>query len=392
MNARILLRPIQKFLKVESIGGIVLFGSTLLALAWANSPWGDSYQELWQYKIGFSIGDFSLFKPLILWINDGLMALFFFVVGLEIKRELIVGELNTLQKASLPIIGAVGGMAIPILVFLLLSKNPDASHGWGIPMATDIAFTLAILKTLGNRIPLGLKVFLTAFAIVDDIGAVLVIALFYSESVEWTYVLYAAAPLALLYFLSLRRVYAPILILLFGIVIWYLFLKSGLHPTIAGILLAFAVPLTGRGKRAEPLPHLEHQLHNYVAYLVVPLFALSNAGISFGMGISMDWQVVIAIAAGLVVGKVLGVGLLSFLGVRLGWARLPESVNFKQIFGVAFLAGVGFTMSLFIANLAFVDHPELMGAAKVGILIGSAVAGAAGWVLLRISSKKPVGA
>lgn len=393
MNTNILLRPIQKFLKVEGISGIILFGATLLALAWANSPWGAEYAALWEYKLGFEVGDFALEKPLILWINDGLMALFFFVVGLEIKREMLVGELNTWKKASLPILAAIGGMAFPILLFLLLNKNPAASHGWGVPMATDIAFSLAILKTLGKRVPLALKVFLTAFAIVDDIGAVLVIALFYSESVKWSYILWSAIPMALLYVLAIAKRYIPILILVLGIVVWYFFLKSGLHPTIAGILLAFAVPLSSRSKRnPAPLERLEHKLHNWVAYLIVPIFAFSNSGLAFGPEAFSDWSLSIAIAASLFFGNLIGVGLLCFLGVKFRLVSLPNETKFIHVIGVAILAGVGFTMSLFIANLAFVDHAELMGAAKLGILLGSTVAGIVGWTILRLSvTKKPLG-
>ncbi len=234
-----LLSPIQKFVRIESLSGILLFGATLLALILANSPLADRFQSLWQFKIGISSSGFELIKPLILWINDGLMTIFFFLIGLEIKRELMIGELNSVKKASFPLFAAIGGMLVPVIFFLVLNRNPDNSHAWGIPMATDIAFSLAILTLLGKRVPLGLKMFLIAFAIVDDLGAVMVIALFYSGSIKWSLIGISLLLLGVLFFLSYRKYFSHGVFLTIGIIIWYLFLKAGIHPTIAGVLLAF---------------------------------------------------------------------------------------------------------------------------------------------------------
>ena len=410
---------------------MLLFGATLLALILANSPLAGQFHSIWQYELGISTSGFELIKPLILWINDGLMAIFFFLIGLEIKRELLIGELNTVKKASFPLFAAIGGMLVPVLLYLVLNKNPENSHGWGIPMATDIAFSLAILRLLGKRVPLGLKVFLTAFAIVDDLGAVMVIALFYSESIKWSLIAIALVLLAILFFLSYKRIHAREVIILFGIIIWLLFLKAGIHPTIAGVLLAFTIPIrqkinvrtyveklcdivddikdSGKSdspllskdqiegiddledwteKVQSPLQLLEHRLHNWVAYLIMPLFALSNAGVTFKGDGNLDTMLGGIIVICLVVGKLIGITLLSWLGVKLRFAELPEGVNFKQIIGIALLAGVGFTMSIFVANLAFYDNAVLLDSAKAGILIGSLIAGVSGYLVLRLSSPK----
>jgi len=431
MVKRILITPFQKFVRIESLSGILLFGATLLAVLLANSPLSERFQSIWQYKIGFGTSGFELVKPLILWVNDGLMAIFFFLIGLEIKRELLIGELNSVKKASFPLFAAIGGMILPVVLFLILNKNPENSHAWGIPMATDIAFSLAILTILGKRVPLGLKVFLTAFAIVDDLGAVIVIALFYSESIKWSLMAIALVMLAILFFLSYRRIYAKWVILIFGIVIWVLFLKAGIHPTIAGVLLAFTIPIRQRigmetyvdklcdivedikesnamdspllskeqiesiddmeewtEKVQSPLQHLEHTLHNWVAYLIMPLFALSNAGVAFRGGGAPDNNLGMIIVISLVAGKLIGVTLFSWISVRLGIAELPEEVNFKQVTGIALLAGVGFTMSIFVANLAFSGSPLLLDSAKSGILMGSLIAGIAGYAVLRMGSRK----
>jgi NhaA family Na+:H+ antiporter len=426
-----ILTPIQKFVRIESLSGMLLFGATILALILANSPLADRFQSLWQYKMGISTSGFELIKPLILWINDGLMAIFFFLIGLEIKRELLIGELNSVKKASFPLFAAIGGMLVPVLFFLLLNKNPDSANAWGIPMATDIAFSLAILTLLGKRVPIGLKVFLIAFAIVDDLGAVMVIALFYSESIKWSLIGISLVLLAVLFFLSYRKIYARGLILVFGIIIWVLFLKAGIHPTIAGVLLALTIPIRQQvgietyvdnlctivddikdsadpsspllskkqiegidsledwtEKVQSPLQHLEHKLHNWVAYLIMPLFALSNAGVAFRGGGSLDSMFGGVIAISLIVGKLIGVTLFAWMAVKFGFAELPEEVNFKQVIGVSLLAGVGFTMSIFVANLAFFGNDYLLDSAKAGILIGSLVAGVSGYLVLRFSTRK----
>ncbi len=430
MVKKALVTPFQKFVRIESLSGMLLFGATIMALILANSRFGEQFQAFWQFKIGISTSGFELIKPLILWVNDGLMAVFFFLIGLEIKRELLIGELNTVKKASFPLFAAIGGMAAPVILFLVLNDNPETSLGWGIPMATDIAFSLAILTLLGKRVPIGLKVFLTAFAIVDDLGAVLVIAIFYSETIKWSLILISLVLLAILFFLSYKKIYSKGLILGFGIIIWVLFLKAGIHPTIAGVLLALTVPIRQKIRMdpyirklksitekiciecdpdstlltkdqikeidnledwtegvQSPLQHLEHKLHNWVAFFIMPVFALSNAGVAIGGDMELDTMLSGIIVISLVIGKLIGVTTLSLIGVKLGLAELPEGVGFRQIIGVSLLAGVGFTMSIFVANLAFFESPQMLDSAKMGIIAGSLIAGIAGYLVLR--SGKP---
>ena len=429
-----LLTPFQQFIKLESFSGILLFSATILAMIWANSPYADSYQALWATKIGFGTEAFGLTKPLILWINDGLMAIFFFLIGLEIKREILVGELNTVRKATFPIFAAIGGIVIPYGFYVFLNDSSATAGGWGIPMATDIAFTLAILKALGKSVPLSLKIFLTAFAIVDDLCAVLIIAIFYSGGIEWMLVFYSLVLLAILYALSYRGLYYKKLNIIVGVIVWVLFLKSGIHPTIAGVLLAFAVPIRRKIKGHDllsnltaitakleksplgpantlsdeqlehvgdieelvenfhsPLQHLEHKLHGWVAYLIMPIFALANAGIAFSAGMELDTSLILTIAVTLFVGKCIGISLFSFIAVKLGLAELPDGVNAWQILGVSILAGVGFTMSIFIANLAFADQLVLTDSAKIGIIVGSLVSGVVGAVVLKVSGGRASG-
>lgn len=431
MLKRVFLTPFQKFVKIESFSGILLMLATILALVWANSPYGDSYRELWQYDLGIVTETFEFKKPLILWINDGLMAIFFFLIGLEIKRELLIGELNTPKKIAFPLVGALGGMLVPVIFFLVLNQNPDTAQGWGIPMATDIAFSLAILNVLGKRVPLSLKIFLTAFAIVDDIGAVLVIAIFYSGSINITLLLIALALLAVLYFLSYKGIYSKFIMFIFGIIIWFLFLKSGIHPTIAGILLAFSVPIRQKietskflvelenvysnikaasvlkkpilsheqiehvdnlndwsAKFQSPLQHLEHNLHGWVAYFIIPIFALANAGVLISGSENLDIALVINIIVCLILGKGIGITLIVFIAQKLKWIEVPSDISFKQIIGVAFLAGIGFTMAIFIGSLAFASTPEFIDSAKIGILIGSFISAIIGYIILRIGSSK----
>ena len=429
MTQKNILSPFQKFVNIESSSGILLLLATILALIWANSSFSESYQAIWQYKMGFTTESFELNKPLILWINDGLMAIFFFLIGLEIKREFLIGELNSTKKLAFPLFGALGGMIIPVVLFILINQNPETFKGWGIPMATDIAFSLAILKVLGNRVPLSLKVFLTAFAIVDDLGAVLVIAIFYSGSIKIGLLGIAFLLLAFLYFLSYRGYYSKFLMIFLGIIIWTLFLKSGIHPTLAGILLAFAVPIRQKIKTPEfidnlvtitnnikqasvlkkpilskeqiqeideledwtnkyqsPLQHLEHNLHDWVAYFIIPLFALANAGVVLNSNIPLDTALVINIAVCLVLGKSIGISAIVLLANKVKLIEIPPDISKLQIVGVSFLAGIGFTMAIFIASLAFVSSPNYIDSAKIGILIGSFISAIIGFAILRLQN------
>ncbi|WP_341214723.1 Na+/H+ antiporter NhaA [uncultured Wocania sp.] len=431
MIKEVFLTPFQKFVKIESFSGILLLLSTVIALVWANSSFGNAYSELWQYDIGIVTESFEFKKPLILWINDGLMAIFFFLIGLEIKRELLIGELNSVKKIAFPLFGALGGMVVPVVFFFFLNQNPETFKGWGIPMATDIAFSLAILNALGNRVPLSLKIFLTAFAIVDDIGAVLVIAIFYSGTINTTLLLIALVLLALLYFLSFKGFYSKFIMFFFGIVIWFLFLKSGIHPTVAGILLAFSVPIRQKintstflenlegvfnniknasiskkpilsneqiehidaledwtNKFQSPLQHLEHSLHGWVAYFIIPVFALANAGVLIDSSMQIETALVINIIICLVLGKGIGIPFVIFLAKKMKLVTIPMDINFKKIIGVSFLAGVGFTMAIFIAGLAFATKPEYIDSAKIGILIGSLISAIIGYMILRMDSMK----
>jgi len=423
---------LKTFIKLETASSIILFAFSILAVIWANSSYGYIYDELWhhEFTIGFADTSFHLSKPLILWINDGLMAIFFFVIGLEVKREILVGELTTLRKASLPLFAAIGGMVFPVLIFLVLNKGKLGVEGWGIPMATDIAFTLGILKLLGKRVPLGLKIFLTAFAIVDDIGAVLVIAIFYSANIQWDLIAYAMLIFSMLAFLSYKQIYSKYFYFVVGFAVWLLFLKSGIHPTIAGILMAFTIPIQRKVDLREyfkvvtkqlnffkkesshegklmnneqlqavdtievisehiqsPLQQLEHTLHGWVSYVIMPIFALANAGVILSLdGLENTSHITINIALALVVGNTVGILFMSVLAIKLKWADLPKGVNLKQLLGVSLLGGLGFTMSLFIVNLAYTNE-SFIAASKMGVIIGSLVAGILGYVILRLTLK-----
>ncbi|MBJ6367525.1 Na+/H+ antiporter NhaA [Snuella sedimenti] len=426
-----ILSPFQKFVKIEGFSGILLLLATTIALIWANSSFSESYNALWQYKIGVSTESFELYKPLILWINDGLMAVFFFLIGLEIKREFLIGELNTTKKLAFPLFGALGGMIIPVILFVFINQNPDTLKGWGIPMATDIAFSLAILNALGKRVPLSLKIFLTAFAIVDDLGAVLVIALFYSGTIKVSLLGIAIALLIVLYFLSFKGFYSKFLTITLGVVIWTLFLKAGIHPTLAGILLAFSIPIRQKIKTPEfidnlvkitnnikqaaiskkpilskeqiheiddledwtnkyqsPLQHLEHNLHDWVAYFIIPFFALANAGVILNSDVPLEMPLVINIVICLVLGKSVGISAVVLLAKKLKLIDIPSDINNLQILGVSFLAGIGFTMAIFIAGLAFSSSPIYIDSAKIGILIGSLISAVIGYLILRFQKQK----
>src|SRR5215210_3518475 len=416
-----IVRPFQDFTDKQSSGGIILIAATVIALAWANSPWAESYVALWHTKLAVGVGDFSLSKDLTHWINDGLMAVFFLVVGLEIKREVLVGELSSLRGAALPVAAAVGGATVPALIYLAFNAGREGMAGWGIPMATDIAFALGVLALLGDRVPVALKVFLTALAIVDDIVAVLVIALFYTSGISWVALGVGALFFGALVVANLIGVDRTLVYALLGIGLWLAFLLSGVHATIADELLAMTVPASSfiepddflkrsryvldrfeqAGARGDDvlrneerqaalhaLDHaarkLEHPLHPWVVFAIMPLFALANAGVQLGgntLGALAD-PVALGIVLGLIFGKQIGVTLFSWLAVKSGLAELPEDIGWRHVYGVGWLAGIGFTMSLFISDLAF-EGGELVYMAKLGILAASLISGVVGWTLLR---------
>ncbi len=420
----------QEFIHNSAAGGIVLMAATVLALTIANSPLAVTYDAVLQTSVGLSVGPYQLQESVLHWINDGLMAIFFFLVGLEIKREVRAGELSNLRAALLPIIAALGGVAVPALIYVALNRGGPGAAGWAIPMATDIAFALGLLALLGNRIPFGLKVFLTAVAIVDDLIAVLVIAFFYSSGISWVALGIGFAILALLLLGNVFGIRMTLFYTGLGVVVWLAFLQSGIHATIAGVLVAFTVPARTRIEPAgflerasgllhrfqqsslepnimltdevqqsavieleeacedvqAPLQKLEHSLHPWVQFGIIPIFALANAGVALSLrsvdGVSSAAP--LGILVGLVLGKPIGILAGSWIAVRLGWSMLPPGVEWSHMVGVGFLGGIGFTMSLFIASLGF-GESELLEAAKLGILGASLLAGSIGFLLLRRS-------
>jgi Na+:H+ antiporter, NhaA family len=429
-----LLAPVRRFAATASAGGIVLLAATAIALVWANSPWSESYHHLWETPITLGVGGSALRTTLHHVINDGLMAVFFFVVGLEIKREVLAGELASLRRAALPMVGALGGMVVPASLYAFVNAGTPGAPGWGVPMATDIAFALGVLALLGDRVPTGLKVFVAALAIVDDIGAVLVIAVFYSGGVAWGALGAAAAVVTLSAAANATGFRRPWTYGMLGLALWAAVLASGVHATVAGVLLAMTIPVRTRineaafllhGRRAleefdaaavvtardpnvtvlsnvhhhaaveeletlaeqaqPPLIRIEHALHGPVAYGIMPLFALANAGVSLGgaevVG-AVASPVTLGVLLGLLIGKPLGITGFSWLAVRFGVAALPDGVTWRTLAGAGVLGGIGFTMALFIASLAF-GEAALLEAAKLGVLSASAVAGVAGWLLLR---------
>ena len=426
-----IVRPFQDFAHKQSSGGILLIVATAVALVWANSPWGDSYAALWHTKLTVGVGDLSISKDLTHWINDGLMAVFFFVVGLEIKREVLVGELSSARNAALPIAAALGGALVPALIYLAITAGTEGAAGWGIPMATDIAFALGVLALLGDKAPVALKVFLTALAIVDDIVAVLVIALFYTSEISWGALGVGGLFLLALVVANLIGVGRTLVYALLGVGLWLCFLLSGVHATVAGVLLALTVPAISfinpgaflqrsryvldrfeeAGEKGEnvlaneerqaalhalnhaayklepPLHELEHALHPWVVFAIMPIFALANAGVQLGGGIgdALTSPVTLGIVAGLLVGKQLGITLFAWLAVKSGVSELPRGVGWRHVYGAGWLAGIGFTMSLFISDLGFSDG-ELVDAAKLGILVASLIAGVVGYSILRGAS------
>ena len=429
-----IVRPFQGFAHKQSSGGILLIAAAVVALVWANSPWGESYAALWHTKLTIGVGDSSISKDLTHWINDGLMAVFMLVVGLEIKRELLVGELSSARSAALPVAAAFGGALVPALIYLALNAGTEGAAGWGIPMATDIAFVLGVLALLGKRAPVGLKVFLTALAIVDDIVAVLVIALFYTSQISWGALAVGGLFFAALVVANLLGVGRTLVYALLGTGLWLCFLLSGVHATVAGVLLALAVPASsfidpgaflergryildrfeGAGEKGEsvltneerqaalhalnhatyklepPLHELEHALHPWVVFAIMPVFALANAGVPLGGGLgeALTSPVALGIVVGLVLGKQLGITLFAWLAVKANVSELPEGVGWRHVHGGGWLAGIGFTMSLFISDLAFSDA-SLVEAAKLGILVASLISGVVGWTILGTAGSPP---
>ncbi len=393
--AKRVIRPFDEFFRHEAAGGIILLINMVLALLWVNSSIGHLYEKIFTYPLTVGIGKISLTETIRLWINDFFMAIFFFVVGMEIKRELLVGELNSVKKSALPIAAAIGGMLLPAGIYALFNAGTPSAAGWGIPMATDIAFALGVLSLLGRGIPRALVVFLTATAIIDDMGAVLVIALFYTAKISWPAL--AAGGIILLVLTALnragvRRIWFYIIL---GLFLWLAFLKSGVHATIAGVLLGMTIPAKSGGQnQPSPLQKLETALHPWVAFGIMPVFALANAGVELSLnnlGALLASPVTAGIVFGLFVGKQAGLTAFSYLMVRLGWAALPQGVTWKHIYGVGLLAGIGFTMSLFIAGLAFEDG-SLLATAKTAIIMASLISGITGVIMLKVISKSKTAA
>jgi len=416
-----LISPFVRFARMEAASGILLLASTVAALVWANSPWEQSYHDLWNAQIPAGFGRFVLSESRHQWINDGLMSIFFFLVGLEIKREVLIGELSSLRQAAFPFLAAVGGTIVPALFYLSVTHGSPAEKGWGIPMATDIAFALGVLALLGSRVPVSLKIFVTALAIVDDIIAVLVIALFYTDRIQLVSLGIALAGVALCFGISLLGVNKPAIYAAIGVCIWFAVLKSGVHATVAGVLLAFTIPartyidrdvFLKRGRWLldqfehapensfeshaaihtleaqcelieSPLHRIEHYLQPWVSFLVMPLFAFANAGVRlWGNALSATRHPVsLGVALGLFIGKPLGIWLFAWMSVKVGLAAAPAELSWRTILGGSWLCGIGFTMSLFIATLAF-GEGALLDMSKIGTLAASLAAGICGSVFL----------
>ena len=381
------LSPLTEFLRSEAGGGVVLLAATLAALVWANSPWADTYDDLWHAELTIGSGSWAISEDLQHWVNDALMVVFFFMIGLEIKRELAVGELRDPRTASLPALAALGGMAVPAAIFLAVVGGGEATRGWAIPMATDIAFVVGALALLGPRVPAGLKVFVLTLAIVDDIGAIAVIALFYSSGLSGLWLAATLATFAAIFLLGRLGVSRPLAYVPFGVVAWYCTYRVGIHPTIAGVALGLLTPARPVGGR-DVLGDLEHRLHPWSSYLVVPVFALANAGVALGateLRAAATSRLTWAVAGGLVLGKLSGIAGVTRTALWVGAGRLPSGVTMSHVVGGSALAGIGFTVSLFITGLAF-SSAELQGQAKIGILGGSLLAGLLGAALL---ARKP---
>lgn len=386
-----MVQLIQRFLKLESAGGILLLFSAAVAMLLANSPLSSQYNDFLNLPVGLQIGSFSINKTLIHWINDGFMAVFFVLVGMEVKKELFEGALSSYQQAIFPAIAAVGGMIVPALVYWFIAKqDPSLANGWAIPMATDIAFALGIMALLSKQVPLPLKIFLLALAIIDDLGAIVVIALFFSHELSVQALIFSGFSILTLVLLNRFRVSALCAYMVVGAILWASVLKSGVHATLAGVIIGFCIPLKGK-KGERPLHDFEHILAPWSSFVILPLFAFANAGVSFdGIDVSMiSSPLLLAIACGLIIGKPVGVFGFSYISVKLGLAKLPDGINFKQIFAVAVLCGIGFTMSMFLASLAFdADAGESVNTlSRLGILLGSTVSATLGYLFLKQTTK-----
>ncbi len=378
----------KKFLHNSQSSGILLIFCVALSLLVANSSLGNAFQNLLDTKIGTEI--FHLNYPVSIWINDGLMAIFFLLVGLEIKREIVEGELSSFSNASLPIVAALGGMLVPALIFFLFNQGTDFAKGWAIPMATDIAFSLAIISMLGKKVPVSLKIFLAALAIVDDLGAIVVIAIFYTDQIHWYYLGWSALMVVILIILNRLNVVKHIIYLIPGVFLWYFMHHSGIHATIAGVLLAFAIPTNVSTTEISPLEKLEQKLHLPVNFIIMPIFALANTNIAFknGMVDGLFSNFGYGIILGLFLGKVIGINLFSYIFIKLKISTLPDKSSWSQMIGVGLLAGIGFTMSIFIALLSFKGFPEIQDEAKFAVLVASLLSGLVGFAVLNFSFKR----
>lgn len=377
----IFISPIQEFIHDSRSVGITLLACTLVSLVVSNTGWGNAFVGFWEKDIHLPFENIHFPHSIAHWINDGLMAAFFLLVGMEIKRELLTGELSSLKKSVLPILAAIGGMIFPALLYYGWNKSSGYPQGWGVPMATDIAFSLGILSLLGNRVPLSLKILLTALAIIDDLGAIVAIAVFYTDHIDWMYLSIGGIILVALFLMNVFRIKTLALYFALGLGLWYCLFNSGVHATLAGVLLAFALPINKINK-------LEHKLHDPVSFIILPLFALANTAIIFPAEISvaLSSPVNYGILSGLIIGKPLGIALISYCAVKLKLATLPADLNWKYIIGMGMLAGIGFTMSIFISMLAFKDA-DAQTTAKLAVLIASFVSGAGGFLFLKLTSK-----
>ncbi len=384
---------INQFLRLESAGGILLFIAAILAIILANSPFYDQYELLLSTPVEVKVGALEIAKPLLLWINDGLMAIFFFLVGLELKREVLEGELSDKKNIMLPAVGAIGGMLVPALIYLYFNHNdPIAIKGWAIPAATDIAFALGVLSLLGSKVPTSLKIFLTSLAIFDDIGAIIIIALFYTSNISAQAILFAGLCIPILFALNRFNVCHKSPYILIGVIMWVATLKSGVHATLAGVIIAMFIPMRSKDEpQISPLRTIEHDLHQIVAFAILPIFAFANAGINLsGVGIEqLTHSVPIGITLGLFLGKIIGIFGLCWIAIKIGLIQLPNSMRIPHLLGTSALCGIGFTMSLFIGSLAFEETGvNLLFDERLGIIIGSLLSGITGFLILKFSLKE----